>query len=95
MKYREKILDRFILNADLPGEVIPGLPLVEIAGENRVLVENHNGVSSYGCNEIQIKVSFGHLHICGTNLRLAHMTKNQLVILGRIDTITLQRGRNK
>lgn len=93
MKYREKVLDRLALNADLPGEVLPGLPLVEIAGDSRVLVENHSGVTSYGCNEIRVKVRFGLLHICGSCLKLARMTKNQLVITGRIDSIALQRGR--
>lgn len=94
VKYREKVLDRLALNADLPGEVLPGLPLVEIAGESRALVENHSGVTSYGCNEILVKVSFGHLSICGSCLKLARMTKNQLVITGKIDSITLRRGRN-
>lgn len=93
MKYHNKVLDRFVMGADLPGEVLPGLPLVEIAGDSRVLVENHSGVTSYSCAEIRVKVRFGLLCICGNSLRLAKMTRNQLVITGRIDSISLQRGR--
>lgn len=95
MKYRERVLDHLALHADLPGEVLPGLPLVEVVGDSRVLVENHNGVTSYGCNEIRITVRFGHLCVCGNTLKLARMTRNQLVITGRIDSISLQRGRKK
>lgn len=93
MKYQNRVLDRLVIGADLPGEVLPGLPLVEIAGDSRVLVENHGGVTSYSCTEIRIKVHFGLLCVCGTSLKLARMTRNQLVIIGRIDSITLQRGR--
>ena len=92
MKYRDNVFNRLVLNADLPGEVLPGLPLVEIVGEGRVLVENHGGVTSYGCNEIRLKVRFGHLCVCGSGLKLARMTKSQLVITGKIDNISLLRG---
>lgn len=91
MKKREKILERVVLGSDLPGEAIPGQPLIEIAGESRVLIENHHGVTVYGCNEIHVKVGFGQLCICGSGLELARMTKCQLVITGRIDCVTLQR----
>ena len=31
--------------ADLPAEPLPGVPVVEVAGENRVLIERHAGVT--------------------------------------------------
>lgn len=93
MKQKGKVLQRFILGADLPGEAIPGLPLVEIAGQSRVLIENHCGVTGYGCNEVCVKVNFGHLCVFGSGLKLAQMTKFQLIITGQIDCVKLQRGR--
>lgn len=93
VKQSSKFLDRFILGADLPGEVMPAQPLVEIAGENRVLIENHHGVTGYGCTEIRVKVRYGQLCICGSCLELARMTKQQLVITGRIDSVSLCRGK--
>ena len=41
-------IDRMADAADLPDEPIPGQPLVEIAGERRVLIERHSGVTEYG-----------------------------------------------
>lgn len=32
--------------ADVPQELIPGTPLIEITGSSRVLIENHCGVTS-------------------------------------------------
>ena len=93
MKNRSKVIERIPFIMDLPGEPIPGQPLVELAGEHRVLIENHWGVTEYSCSEIRAKVKYGQLSVHGEGLRLACMTKHQLVITGRIDGITLHRGR--
>lgn len=89
---KKGLLERAIMGADLPGEAVPGLPLVEIMGEHRVLIENHRGVIGYGCSEICVKVKFGCLKICGNDLMLCQMTKQQLVISGTIDSVCLCRG---
>lgn len=71
---------------------IPGLPLIEICGQNRMLIENHQGIAGYGCCEIQINVRFGRIIVCGENLKLTNMSKEKLVITGRICAVNL-RGR--
>lgn len=76
---------------DLPGEAFPGQVLVEIAGENRVLIEHHCGVREYSPERISVKVKYGLLQICGSCLELRCMTKEQLVISGRIDCVMLKR----
>ncbi len=78
--------------ADLQDEPLPGLPLVEIAGHRRVLVENHRGIVEYGSQAICVKVKFGQICIRGTSLELARMTKGQLIISGCIESVHLIRG---
>lgn len=68
----------------LESEPLPGIPLVEIYNQNRVLIENHMGVLRYGHCEIQIRMRFGILCVCGKSLELARMTKEQLIITGNI-----------
>jgi len=75
----------------LGSELVPGQPIVEIAGEHRVLIENHRGVAAYGREKILVKVKFGFICICGCNLEMIHMTNAQLVVSGRIDSVVLQR----
>ena len=76
---------------------MPAQPIIEIAGEQRMLVENHRGVSGYSSEKILINVEFGTVCVCGCGLRLFRMTREQLVIRGRIDTVSylaeLERGR--
>lgn len=76
---------------DLPGESLPGQVVVEITGDNRVLVEHHRGVREYSRECIGVNVKFGVVQICGRCLQLRCMTKDQLVISGKIDGVTLKR----
>ena len=87
----EGFWERLAQMAELPGEGIPGPSMVELLGENRVLIEGHRGVREYSREKIGVNVNYGTVCICGCNLELAHMTAQQLVIRGKIDTITLQR----
>lgn len=70
---------------------LPGLPLVEIAGSGRILIENHFGVSQYGNHTICVKVAFGLIEVSGSDLMLSRMTKGQLVITGTVDGVRLIR----
>ena len=83
----QKIAD----SADLSSESLPGVPVVELAGDRRVLIERHRGVTGYSREEICVKVSYGQVCVCGCGLELKHMTKEQLVISGRIDCVRLLR----
>lgn len=84
-------MQRLTEGLDLPGESMPGLPLVEIAGERRLLVENHGGICQYGPEQICIRVKYGIVGVQGRSLEISRMTKDQLIISGRIECVTLNR----
>lgn len=83
--------DRLAEGADLGGESAPGVPIVELAGDRRVLIENHFGVKEYSRERITVKVKYGFVSVCGCQLELMRMTAERLVICGRIDTVSVQR----
>lgn len=76
----------------LYSEPLPGVPLIEIYDQRRVLIENHRGIVGYGTKEILIKARFGLICICGDDLKLVKMSREKLVITGKICGVTL-RGR--
>jgi len=92
MARERSILQKLYSAADLMEEPVPGLPLLELVGDQRVLIERHQGVTEYGRERIMIKVKFGQICVCGSRLELSRMTKGQLIICGRIDNIQLCRG---
>ena len=88
---RKGFLDKLVESADLPGEVFPGQPLLEIVGDRRALIENHCGVTEYSRQRIGIRVGYGLILVSGEGLELTRMSKEQLIITGRIDGINLCR----
>lgn len=80
---------------DMSDGVLPGIPLVEISDDRRVLIEHHRGVIAYGCCEICVRVRYGTVSVCGHGLTLARMTKEQLVICGCIESVRLMRNREE
>ena len=91
MGRRFEFWERLTDEVDLSDSPLPGQPVVEIAGDYRVLIENHFGVSQYSCDKIGVKVKFGFVCVIGINLKLIRMTKEQLVISGKIDAVNLTR----
>lgn len=66
--------------------------LVELYGNERVLIEEHRGILGYGDTQIRVGTSFGALVIEGTELRLCCMSRSQLMIRGRIAGVRTEVG---
>ena len=71
------------------GELIPGIPIVEICG-GRLLIENHKGIVKYDSCDLRVKLPEGILCIRGENLNLVRMSRGKLVVNGRIYGIELR-----
>ena len=91
---RRRFWDRFAQGADLNTEAMPGEPLIELYGGQRALIENHCGVLEYSTEMICVKVKRGRICVSGCGLNLALMSRERLIICGRIDSVQLMgRGR--
>lgn len=84
-------MERLAGATDLQDEAMPGQPIVELFGDGRVLIEHHQGVTEYGRGQICVRVKYGSVRICGCRMELARMTSDQLVVTGRIDSVTIDR----
>ena len=70
---------------------MPGIPktLLEMLGNNRLVIEHHKGIQCYGPEEIMVRTTFGQLQIRGRELSLCCMRREQLCIVGLIDALEL------
>lgn len=84
------ILRRLTRNGELQDQPLPGLPIVELAGNRRVLIENHRGVREYSRGRIGVNVKSGLVVVCGQGLELSRMTRELLVIQGIIEGVLLE-----
>lgn len=91
MKRSENWMLRLADGMELSSEPLPGVPLIEVYGYRRVLIENHMGVCRYGNSEICVKVSYGQVSVQGNELELVKMTRDQVVIAGSVECVRLCR----
>ncbi len=82
-------MERTAQALDLPADVLAGLPKVELVGDREVRMENHRGILSYGGEEIHVSGGQFVIQIRGEGLELRSMTGLELLITGRITSITL------
>ena len=90
MKPKQKFKE-YLSEKTVNPELFPVIPIVELAGSRRVLIENHLGVTQYSGETIGIKMKYGEIQINGCGLTLEQMTRVKLVVTGRIDGICLHR----
>ena len=83
---------RQITSDELIGESLPKRPIIELCSDCRLYVERHLGVYEYSDVEIHIGVCFGKVIIKGGSLKLASMSKENLVVTGKIQCVELIRG---
>lgn len=87
----QDFLDRLTEETEFSAQSLPGKTIVELAGDNRVLIENHFGVKAYSREKIIVNVKYGWVNVCGCGLEMMRMSKEQLVIRGKIEAISIQR----
>lgn len=89
MKRKKSILEQVLHGSELYSQPLPSVPLVEIVGNKRVLIENHTCIDSYCAQEICIRVKYGCIIVKGDHLFLDYMSPEKLVITGCICCIHL------
>lgn len=86
---REGLLEKTAEVFDLPGDVVAGLPRVELTGDRELRMENHKGILAYGTEEIHISGGSYIVKVTGEALELRAMTGLELLITGRITGVQL------
>lgn len=86
---KQSISQHILQSMGLQDEALPWQTVVEILGTERVLVENHCGVTEYDTNCVMVQGKDGLICVYGRNLRLSRMMRQQLIICGQIEQIKL------
>lgn len=87
---RERILERTAEVFDLPGDLVAGLPRVELIGDRQLRMEHHRGILAYGTEEIHISGGRIILKVRGEGLELRSMNAGALLITGHIRAVELE-----
>ena len=86
---KERLLERTAEALELPGDVVAGLPRVELTGDRELRMENHRGILAYGSQEIQISGGRLVVKVRGEDLELRAMNAGELLITGALRGVDL------
>ena len=73
--------------ADIPQELVLGWPRSVLLGDEKLIVEQHQGIYACTDQEIILKTLCGLLVITGRRLSLSRYDRDGLVVLGRIEKL--------
>lgn len=74
---------------DVPGDVLAGLPRIELIGTDELRMEQHKGILAYGPEEIHISGGKLVVQVKGHGLELRAMSPTELLITGEIRSVEL------
>lgn len=86
---RRGLLEKTAEALDLPGEIVAGLPHIELTGSHELRMENHKGILAYGSEEIHISGGKLIVKVRGKNLELRAMNAGHLLVTGTIQGLDL------
>ena len=87
MERKETFLEKTSAALDLPGNLLTGLPRIELVGDRELRMESHKGILAYGSEEIHISGGRLVVRVRGAGLELRAMDPAELLITGHIAAV--------
>ena len=76
---------------EIPKEIYMNIPNFIITGFEDMIIENYKGILEYEDYYVRVNTYIGIVNIHGINLRLEKMTEDNLKIIGKIESIEIER----
>jgi sporulation protein YqfC len=85
---RARTITQSILSArDFPGEILTGVPVIEMKGVSEAVILSHRGVIAYDSDSVCIATAIGPVKIQGKELCIFRMNRERIVLHGTIRCI--------
>ena len=83
-KRRETRFEKFL---EMPKEIISNEPKITVVGFNEMLIENYKNILEYEEYYIKLNTYIGSINISGLNLNLEKISIDDIMVIGKIDSI--------
>ena len=77
---------------EMPKEVYSNIPNLIITGFEDMIIENYKGILEYEDYYVRVNTFIGIVNVHGINLKLEKMTEDNIKIIGKIESIELERA---
>lgn len=92
MNNKRKITNKIDSMLEMPKEIYTNLPKLTIVGFEEMMIENYKNILEYEDYYVRINTHIGVLNINGFGLKLEKMTDEHIRIIGRIESIDLEKN---
>lgn len=72
---------------ELPKDLMLGVPIITVTGQNDLTVENYKGILEYREDKIRLSLKQGQVEICGARLKIEYYTSDDMKISGQIEKL--------
>ena len=86
-QHLKQSMKAFVEAAQIPEDFLKGNVLVSMEGQERVVIENFKGISSYTEQEIRLVTNRRKICVSGKKLRIVKYTKEEIEISGYINKL--------
>ena len=87
-KEYEKFLEHASESLSIPKDVIAGQPMISLNGNHSIRVVNYRSVEEYTTELIRLSLGKKHMEICGKQLLIESLRKEEIIIVGNILNIS-------
>ena len=89
MKETRGRVQALLARGDFPGEILTGVPVVEIRGDREVMILCHRGVLAYEERMVQVASALGPVTIHGEGRVIFRMNRERIILQGRVTRVEL------
>lgn len=89
---KKNLKSRITDAAGMPKDVILGVPIISVIGQNEASIENYRGILEYTDKFIRIQTKLGKIHVTGRGLQIEHYNNDEMKITGHITIIEFHEG---
>lgn len=89
---KKNLKSRFTDVSGIPKDVVLGVPLITVTGQNEACIENYRGILEYTDKLIRIQTKLGKIYVSGRGLQVEYYTNDEMKIIGHIVMIEFHQG---
>ncbi|MGL6199478.1 MAG: sporulation protein YqfC [Lachnospiraceae bacterium] len=84
---RDSLRNRMANAANMPKDVVLGVPIITMTGRLELSVENYNGIIEYTDILVRLSTKSGQIKIVGKHLQIEYYTSDEMKVTGQIKSV--------